>query len=79
MGRRQKKITECGLRNYTISVIGDLAVSCFEYVGDDFESDMAKMEADPVTLEWWKHTKPCFRDHERGVYYEDLEEIFHME
>jgi L-rhamnose mutarotase len=49
----------------------------FEYVGDDFEADMAIMEADPVTQEWWTHTKPCFLEHEHKIYYSDLEEIFH--
>jgi len=36
------------------------------------------MAADPVTVEWWKHTKPCFARHAEGVYYEDLEEIFYQ-
>jgi len=26
--------------------------SYFEYVGNDFEADMAKMAADPTTQEW---------------------------
>ena len=74
-----KTITACNIRDYTISLIGNEVVSCFEYVGDDYEADMKKMEADPVTVEWWKHTKPCFFRHAEGVYYEDLEEIFHYD
>ena len=72
-------IAACNLRNYTISIMGDMVVAYFEYTGDDFAADMAKMEADPVTQEWWKHTKPCFARHDEGVYYEDLEEIFHCD
>lgn len=36
-------------------------------------------EADPITQEWWKHTKPCFAWHDEKVYYTDLEEIFHYD
>ena len=71
-----KTIQECNLRNYTIALMGTLVVSYFEYVGDDYDADMEKMAADPVTQEWWKHTKPCFQGHEQGVYYEDMEPIF---
>ena len=74
-----KTISDCNLNNYTISLIGNTAISYFEYVGDDFDADMAKMEADPVTQEWWKHTKPCFKGHGEGVYYIDTEEIFHFD
>ncbi len=73
-----KTIEDCNLRNYYIDILDDLVVSTFEYIGEDFESDMAKMEADPVTREWWTHTKPCFLRHEEGVYYEDMTQIFHF-
>ncbi len=72
-------IRRCNIRNYTISVRGNAATAYFEYVGDDYEKDMAIMDADPVTREWWKHTKPCFAGHGEGVYYIDCEEIFHLE
>lgn len=74
-----KTIHECNLRNYSIAIMGDMVVSYFEYIGDDYDADMEKMAADPVTQDWWNHTHPCFRDHDRGVYYEDLEEIFYFE
>lgn len=70
-------ITKCNLRNYTIFIAGDRLFSYFEYVGDDYEKDMAFMEADPVTNEWWKLTKPCFLRHEERVYYTDMTGIFH--
>ncbi len=73
-----KTIEECNLRNYYIDILDNLVVSTFEYVGEDYEADMAKMEADPLTQEWWKHTKPCFQRHEEGVYYEDMAQIFHF-
>lgn len=73
-----KTIVDCNLTNYSISIMGDMVVAYFEYTGDDYEADMRKMAADPVTVEWWKHTKPCFARHAEGVYYEDLEEIFYQ-
>ena len=48
-----------------------------KFIGDDYDADMEKMAADPITQKWWTYTHPCFRDHEKGVYYEDLEEIFY--
>lgn len=73
-----KTITECNLRNYTISLMGNEAVSYFEYIGEDYDADMAKMAEDPVTQDWWTHTRPCFEGHgTTGIYYEDMEEIFH--
>lgn len=73
-----KTIRECNLQNYSISILGEMVVAYFEYTGEDYEADMRKMEADPVTQEWWKHTKPCFARHDEGVYYEDMEEIFYL-
>ena len=70
-------ITKCNLRNYSIYIMGTDLFAYFEYIGDDFEADMAIMEADPVTQEWWTHTKPCFIQHEKEIYYSDMEEIFH--
>ena len=69
-------IAQCNLQNYSIYIMDRLVVSTFDYVGDDYDADMRKMEADPLTQEWWKHTKPCFEGHDAGVYYEDMEEIF---
>ena len=31
----------------------------FEYIGEDFEADMAAIEADPVVLRWWSYCEPC--------------------
>ena len=72
-------IARCNLQNYSIYIMDRLVVSTFDYVGEDYDADMRKMEADPVTQEWWKHTKPCFMGHGEGIYYEDMEEIFRFE
>lgn len=40
------KIYECNIRNYSIYRYGELLFSYFEYVGNDFDADMAKMGED---------------------------------
>ena len=76
-----KTIEDCGLRNYSIFIHGDLVFAYFEYIGEDYEKDMEKMAADPVTQEWWTHTKPCFIPYsmgEEGEFYTDMEQIFYF-
>lgn len=72
-------IKKCNIQHYSISIRGTELYSYYEYVGEDYDADMKKMEDDPVTQEWWTHTRPCFLYHEQGVYYDDLEEIFFCE
>ena len=77
-----KTITECNLRNYSIFLQGDLVFAYFEYIGEDYDADMAKMALDPVTQEWWKHTKPCFVKYAvdpGSEFYHDMRQIFHLE
>ena len=45
------KIAEVNIQNYSIYRYGELLFSYFEYVGSDFDADMAKMAADPKTQE----------------------------
>lgn len=56
-------IKKSNIRNYSIyecEIDGKLYLfSYFEYVGDDFEKDMAMMAADPTIKEWWAETDPC--------------------
>jgi len=79
-----KQIRECNIRNYSIYLIeldGKLYLfSYFEYVGDDFDADMAKMAADPVTQQWWSRTDPCqipLPGLETGQIWKSMEEVFH--
>ena len=78
----EAKITECGIRNFTIFVRGDVLVGYYEYVGDDYEADQAKMDADPVSQEWWSHTDPCqvpFDDADDSPGWQELEEAWHLD
>ena len=56
--------------------------SYFEYVGNDFEADMAKMGADPTTQEWWKQTDPCqipISTRSEHEFWSAREEVFHSD
>lgn len=74
-------IKECNMENYSIFLRKDLVFAYFEYSGTDFASDMKHMEADPVTQNWWKLTKPCFDkmdESSKVAFYEDMENIFYF-
>ena len=77
-----KTIHNCNLRNYSIFRHDDLVFAYFEYVGVDYEADMAKMEADEATQHWWTFTKPCFERFSIRLdseFYADLKQIFYFE
>jgi L-rhamnose mutarotase len=74
------KITECNIRNYSIYRYGNLLFSYFEYVGHDFDGDMAKMGEDQTTQEWWAVCKPLQQPVAEIVgdeWWHDIPEIFH--
>jgi len=74
-----KTITECHLENYSIFLHADSVFAYFEYTGDDYDADMEKMAADPITQDWWNHTKPCFEEYAvdpQSRFYHDMKQIF---
>ena len=76
------KIHECGIRNYTIYHKDGFLFSHYEYVGEDYAADMAKMKADPVSQEWWKLTDPCqepLESRKPGEWWAEMEELFHCD
>ena len=59
-----------------------LLFSYYEYVGEDYEADMAKMAADPETQRWWDVCMPCQRPLEtraEGEWWATMEEGFYLE
>jgi L-rhamnose mutarotase len=75
-------ITACGIRNFTIFVRGDVLFGYYEYVGDDYEADQARMAADPVTQDWWARTAPCqlpFDDASHEPNWQPLDEVWHLD
>jgi L-rhamnose mutarotase len=77
-----KMITECNIRNYSIYYHDGLLFSYFEYAGNDYEGDMAKMAADPTTQKWWDVCKPCQQaldSRKEGEWWAGAEEVFHCD
>lgn len=75
-------ITECNIRNYSIYSRGDYLFAYYEYVGDDYEADMAKMAASPITQKWWDLVKPLMQpleDRKEGEFWSDMEEIYYLD
>jgi L-rhamnose mutarotase len=78
-----KTIRDCNIRNYSIFHKDGYLFSYFEYIGDDFDADMARMAADPVTQKWWEVCMPC-QDPlptraEVEKWWAAMEEVFHCE
>jgi L-rhamnose mutarotase len=82
-----RMIKECHIRNYSIYLKEvepgrHYLFSYFEYTGNDFEADMAKMAADPTTQKWWKETNPCqhaIPTHGPKDWWSRMEEVFHTD
>jgi Uncharacterized conserved protein len=82
-----KMIAQCHIRNYSIYLrqLDDgrqYLFSYFEYTGQDFAADMAKMAADPMTQRWWSVCKPCQQPLENRApdeWWVGMEEVFHCD
>ncbi len=73
-------IKKCNISNYSIYLKDNFLFSYFEYTGSDYEADMQKMAADPVTQKWWAVCKPCQKPIEtckEGEWWANMDEIFH--
>ena len=69
------------VRNYSIYSRGDYLFAYMEYVGEDYEGDMAKMAASPITQQWWDLVKPLMQpldDRKEGEFWSDMEEIYYL-
>lgn len=77
-----ERLTASNIRNYSIYRHGDLLFSYFEYVGDDYDADMAAIAADPETQRWWAVQEPLqspLEDRREGEWWKELPEIFHLD
>lgn len=80
-----KRIEACSIRNYSIYAARlpdghDYLFSYFEYAGEDFEADMARMAADEETRRWWAVCKPLLEPVAPlapGEVWTPMEEVFH--
>lgn len=82
-----QQIAACNIRNYSIYLrqLDDgqhYLFSYFEYTGVDFDADMARMAADPLTQRWWSVCKPCQKPlaiREPGEWWAGMTEVFHVD
>ena len=80
-------IKACNIENYSIYLrkLPDgkhYLFSYFEYTGEDFEADSARMAADPTTQKWWQECVPCqvpLDDRAEGEWWAGMEEVFHLD
>ncbi len=76
------RIRQCNIRNYSIFYKDGLLFAYFEYMGNDFDADMAKMAGDPKTQEWWDIMMPMqvpIETRAEGEWWATLEEVFHTD
>lgn len=76
------QISACNIRNYSIFLREpeNLLFGYWEYHGEDFAGDSAKMAADPKTKEWWAITDPTqvpLASRKAGEHWSMMEEVFH--
>ncbi|MBS1119072.1 MAG: hypothetical protein H6Q90_1300 [Deltaproteobacteria bacterium] len=81
------QITKSHFQNFNIYLqkIGDqyFLFNYVEYTGDDIDTDLAKMAADPETQRWMKETDPCLiplpQAAAKKEAWTESEEIFHLD
>lgn len=77
-----EQIRRSNIRNYSIYLKDGILFSYFEYVGQDYNADMAKMKEDQTTREWWKLTDPMqepIQTRKEGEWWASMEEVFHLD
>jgi len=79
-----EQIKQSNIKNYSIFLREPemLLFSYFEYHGNDFDADMAKMAADAETQKWWEVCKPCQKilsTCKDGEHWAGMEEVFHCD
>lgn len=76
-----RTINDCNIRNYSIFYKDGLLFSYYEYFGDNYEADMKKMAADPLTQQWWNLCEPCqqpLESRRSGEWWAEMDEVFHI-
>jgi len=75
-------IRECNIRNYSIYLKDGYLFAYFEYIGDDFAADSAKMARQPKMREWWDIMEPMqnpLPTRKEGEWWASMEEVFHTD
>lgn len=77
-------IRACNITNYSIFLREpeNLLFGYWEYVGTDFDADMARMKKHEPTRRWWELTDPCqapLATRAAGEQWASMEEVFHTD
>jgi L-rhamnose mutarotase len=75
-------IKKCNIENYSIFHKDGMLYAYYEYTGNDYKADMAKMAADPKTREWWAIMEPMqdpVSTRKQGEWWATMEEVFHLD
>ena len=83
-----RRFYEANMRNYTIYYKDGWLFSHYEYVGDDYESDMQQLDEDQVMRNWYKICESCQvplhhweglppSQGGQGEWWSPMEELFH--
>ena len=73
-------IAACHVHNYSIYRWNTTLFAYFEYSGNDYAADMARMAADPVTRDWWALCMPLQQPlpgHGPDEWWTTMLEVFH--
>jgi predicted TIM-barrel fold metal-dependent hydrolase/L-rhamnose mutarotase len=79
-----EQITRSNISNYSIYFREpeNLLFAYFEYTGTDYEADMALMQEDEATREWWKVMTPlqnALPTRAEGEWWAGMREVFHLD
>lgn len=77
-----EQISRSNIRNYSIFLKEpeNLLFGYWEYHGQDFATDAARMAKNPKTQDWWALTDPCqtpLKSRAEGEMWAKMEEVFH--
>ncbi len=77
-------IHRANIRNYTIFLQEpeNLLFSSFEYHGENYAADMARLAADPINPSWLKAVTPCqapLETRAEGEHWASMQEVFHTD
>ena len=75
-------IHQYNIRNYSIYRHGTTLFAYMEYVGEDFEADMAAISEEPVNKRWWALTDTMqepVADRAPGEWWANMAEVFHTD
>ena len=75
-------IEECHIRNYSLFYHGGMLFSYYEYIGEDYPADLARMVTDPRMAEWSRLMQPMMEPlptRAPGEWFARMDEVFHTE